>query len=168
MIIPLMEEADETFVSGAVVTNKLWNLAGFLMTCHLNTRSIRDKITYQKFYGDKESYWFANVLMSTPYHFVPQYSGDIGPIRYTPLERAGTKTYVLSSYCILLNPPLFNHWLVEYKGAGDDRFLGAEGWVPQGGNRQYCGEDQKPPHLFCVAMPKGGAGRGGLIELERR
>ena len=66
MIIPLMEEADETFVSGAVVTNKLWNLAGFLMTCHLNTRSIRDKITYQKFYGDKESYWFANALTSTP------------------------------------------------------------------------------------------------------
>src|SRR5204863_6040999 len=48
--------------SGVVVIDKTRNLAGLLMACHLNTLKVRDEITYQKFYGDKESYWFSHSI----------------------------------------------------------------------------------------------------------
>jgi len=127
------------------------------MTCHLNTRSVRDEITYKKFYGDKESYWFAHALTSTPYHFVPQYSGGIGPITRTVRATGHEEVCTLQLLHTLEStgePLWFNNGLVEYKGAGDDRFLRAEGWVPQGGKwRAY--EGHGFPNLFCVVMPTG-------------
>src|SRR6202035_1080236 len=50
------------------------------MICHLNLKAQREAITYKKFYGDKESYWMGHALTSTPYYFVPGYSGGIGRI----------------------------------------------------------------------------------------
>ena len=47
----------------------------------MNARDNRDNFTYQKFYGDKETYWLATEFAGVPYFFEPQYSGQIGVLR---------------------------------------------------------------------------------------
>jgi Mannosyltransferase putative len=138
-----------------VVIDKSRNLAGVLLACHLNTLTVRNEITYQKFYGDKESYWFAHALTSTPYHFVPLYSGGIGPV--TPAPQRNTEeicTLQLLHTLESTGEPLWlNNGLVEWKGADNDRFVRIEGWVPQGGRWRHSG-DPRIPNLFCVRMPE--------------
>jgi hypothetical protein len=136
-----------------------------LLTCHLNTQSVRDEITYQKFYGDKESYWFAHALTSTPYHFVPLYSGGIGPISSvpdeTPLGEQICTLQLLHTLESTGEPLWFNNGLVEFKGAENDVYLRVEGWVPHGGKWRLCSEERMIPNLLCVVMP---AGEKGFIE----
>jgi hypothetical protein len=66
--------------SGALAIDKTRNLAAVLMICHPDLKAQREAITYKKFYGDNESYWMGHALTSTPYYFVPSYSGGIAGI----------------------------------------------------------------------------------------
>jgi alpha 1,3-mannosyltransferase len=46
----------------------------------MNTKDVREKVSYQVFYGDKETFWVAMELSSTEYFFQPWYAGSIGTI----------------------------------------------------------------------------------------
>ena len=142
-----------------MVVDKTRNLAGALMTCFLNSHKVRDEITYKRTYGDKESYWIAHALTSTPYHFVPGYSGGIGRISYprendqdqTDKERICTLQllHVLESTSM---PMWFNNAITEYKGANDAQYIVPEAWVPHNG--RWGGGGSRFPNEFCVMMPE--------------
>src|SRR5277367_89444 len=122
--------------SGAMAIDKTRNLAGLLMACHLNILRVREDITYRKFYGDKESYWLGHALTSTPYHFVPGYSGGIG--RITHQKEDDREIEDKEEICTLQllhvlestkEPFWFNNGIVEFKGANDDKYIVPTGWV---------------------------------------
>lgn len=52
--------------------------AALLFIAWENSAPIRDKITYDYFYGDKESFWLAFELAGFPYHMVSHHAGLIG------------------------------------------------------------------------------------------
>src|SRR2546430_1729783 len=138
------------------------------MTCYMNSQKFRDEITYRKTYGDKESYWLAHALTSSPYHFVPGYSGAIGRITH-PKENDHDKdeeeeicTLQLLHILESTGEPLwFNNAITEYKGADDAQYIVPEGWVPHDG--RWHGGGSRFPNEFCISMPKGP--RDGLLGL---
>jgi Mannosyltransferase putative len=142
-----------------MVINKTRNLAGVLMTCHLNTRQVRDEITYRRFHGDKESYWLAHALTSTPYHFVPGYSGAIGRITH-PVDK-DSQNMEVEEICTLQllhmlestgQPFWFNNAIVEDKGANDARYIVPSGWVGHDG--RWRGGGTRFANELCVIMPE--------------
>ena len=144
-----------------MVIDKTRNLAALLMICHLNSQQVRDEITYKFFYGDKESYWFAHALTSSPYHFVPGYSGGLGRISH-PLENARPNTH-REHICTLQllhvlestqDPLWFNNAIVENKKAGNMEYIVAEGWVGHDG-RWKGAVEARFRNEFCVEMPEG-------------
>jgi hypothetical protein len=129
------------------------------MTCHLNSQKVRDEITYKRFYGDKESYWFAHALSSTPYHFVPGYSGGIGRISHDKeddkvvMEKEMICTLQLLHTLESTGEPLwFNNAITEFKGADDAHYIVPEAWIPHGG--RWHGGETRFPNEFCVSMPE--------------
>lgn len=163
--------------SGAVTIDKTRSLAAVLMICHLNLKAQREVITYKKFYGDKESYWIGHALTSTPYHFVPGYSGGIGrisrkgerkdmdPDAMTEEERVSYAKNLENAQEIVCTlqilhvlestgqPLWFNNGLTEYKGANNDQFLHAEGWVAHDGH--WGGGPTRFPNELCVEPKEG-------------
>lgn len=147
------------------------------MICHLNLKAQRDAITYKKFYGDKESYWMGHALTSTPYHFVPGYSGGIGRIskkaqkkpteiqrlteeeRNKYLESLEASQEVICTLQILHisesdgQPFWFNNGLTEHKGDNNDQFLHAEGWVGHDGH--WGGGPTRFPNELCIEPVEG-------------
>lgn len=126
------------------------------MTCHMNTRKVRDEITYRRFYGDKESYWLSHALTSTPYHFVPGYSGGIGGI--TSHGENGDREHICTLQLLHVlestqEPFWFNNAITEFKGANDGQYIHPDAWVPQDG--RWHGGGTRFPNEFCVEMPKG-------------
>src|SRR5271155_2480401 len=127
--------------SGVVVVDKSRNLAGALMTCYLNTRKVRDQIIYHRFYGDKESYWFAHALTSAPYHFVPGYSGALGRITKpqgddVPDRARREEICTLQILHVLEStgqPFWFNNAMIENKAANDLQYIVPEGWIGHNG-----------------------------------
>lgn len=147
--------------SGVVVIDKTRNLAALLMACHLNTFQVREEITYQIFYGDKESYWFSHALTSTPYHFVPGYSGGLGQISHpieddmeNPDEEQICTLQLLHVLESTGEPLWFNNALTVYKGADDDVYIDADGWVGHDGH-WHGGGSEDIPNQLCVDMPGG-------------
>jgi hypothetical protein len=140
----------------------------------MNSQKVRDTVTYKRFYGDKESYWFSHALTSTPYHFVPAYSGGIGPITHP--DENGVENREKETICTLQllhtlestgEPFWFNNAITEYKGAHDAHYLQAQGWIPQGG--RWHGGGHRFPNEFCVDMPEGDRDRTlGLPEPVHR
>ena len=126
------------------------------MTCHMNSKRVRDEITYQKFYGDKESYWLSSALTSTPYHFVPGYSGTIG--RITHPDNSVDIEQICSLQLLHLlestgEPLWFNNAITEFKGANDVHYIVAEGWI--GHNARWHGGATRFRNEFCAIMPQG-------------
>lgn len=66
--------------SGVVVVDKARSnvYMSLLFSAWMNTRVIRETETYTHVLGDKETYWLAAELSSTPYHFQPDYAGIVG------------------------------------------------------------------------------------------
>ena len=144
-----------------VVVDKSRNLAGVLMTCFLNTRAVREGITYKRTYGDKESYWIGHALTSTPYHFVPGYSGGIGRITHPKEDNSEKEHTDRERICTLqllhvlesTNQPMwFNNAITEYKGANDANYIVPQGWIPHNG--RWHGGGSRFPNEFCVTMPE--------------
>ncbi|KAH8696063.1 mannosyltransferase putative-domain-containing protein [Talaromyces proteolyticus] len=73
--------------SGVVVLDKrrLQVLIGLMHTCWQNSSPVRDKVTYDIFYGDKETFWMGMALTQTPYTFYKNSAGIVGELR----EREG-------------------------------------------------------------------------------
>ncbi|KAG0306655.1 hypothetical protein BGZ98_001957 [Dissophora globulifera] len=74
-------KSDHEQESGVVLINKKTRFAGLLSVCKLNGKYERDLWTYQKFYGDKETYWSGFEMVQEPYAFVRNYGGVIGELR---------------------------------------------------------------------------------------
>jgi hypothetical protein len=164
-------------LSGAVTFDKSQALMAILMICHLNLKAQRELITYKKFYGDKESYWMGYALTSTPYYFVPGYSGGLGPISrkgerkdvdqekmteeehvsyLKALERGQEIVCTLQILHVLEStgqPLWFNNGLTQYKGADNDQFIDAQGWVGHDGH--WGGGPTRYPNEFCVEPKEG-------------
>ena len=66
------EEADSAMV--AMDKSRPNTFLSLLFTCWMNERSVREKVTYKLWYGDKESYWLAPELAGIPYAFEPWYA----------------------------------------------------------------------------------------------
>jgi Mannosyltransferase putative len=161
--------------SGAVIIDKTRNLPGLLMACHLNSLQVRDEITYQKFYGDKESYWFAHALTSTPYHFVPGYSGGIGRITHVIeddmeiMDKEQICTLQLLHVLESTGEPLwFNNAITEFKGANDAAYIVPEGWIGHDGNWYGDDDNQRFPNELCVDIPDENKLVGGGPERVHR
>lgn len=60
-------------------------LLGLIFAAWMNTKDVREQVTYQTFHGDKETYWLAMELSGFDYFFQPWYAGNIGTI---PTETA--------------------------------------------------------------------------------
>ncbi|KAK0391374.1 hypothetical protein NLU13_0875 [Sarocladium strictum] len=76
------EEGD----SGVVVLDKsrLDVLMGLLHIAWQNTKAVRDEVTYQLTYGDKESWWFGLELSHAKYAFEKHYGAMVGWPRPEP------------------------------------------------------------------------------------
>jgi len=68
--------------SSTIVINKSKRLLGILLTCKFNEQKIRDRVVYQKVFGDKETYWMAFDMAREPYSVIPQSIIYVGEINY--------------------------------------------------------------------------------------
>jgi hypothetical protein len=130
------------------------------MTCHLNSKKVRTDITYVRFYGDKESYWYGHTLTSTPYHYVPGYAGGIG--RITPQTENADKEHICTSRLLHIlestkEPLWFNSGLSEFKWYNNDKYLLPDGWV---GHDAEWYKDPAATLLdqYCMQVPEGPLG----------
>ncbi|KAK5454172.1 hypothetical protein LTS15_006172 [Exophiala xenobiotica] len=71
-------EADSGVV--AVDKSRPSILLGLIFATWMNTKDVRDQVSYQVFYGDKETFWVAMELSSVEYFFQPWYAGTMGTI----------------------------------------------------------------------------------------
>lgn len=55
-------------------------MLGLLFATWMNTKHVREEITYKFFQGDKETFWIAMELANVDYSFQPWYAGSIGKI----------------------------------------------------------------------------------------
>ncbi|KDE03326.1 mannosyl transferase [Microbotryum lychnidis-dioicae p1A1 Lamole] len=74
----------EEMESGVVVVDKGRRdvVLGMVFVGWLNTKQIRDEVTYKRTFGDKESYWIAFELAGIPYYFDPPFASTIGHLTY--------------------------------------------------------------------------------------
>jgi len=68
--------------SSTVVIDKSRRLLGILQTCKFNERRIRDRVVYQKVFGDKETYWMAFDMAREPFSVMPHPIVYVGEINY--------------------------------------------------------------------------------------
>jgi hypothetical protein len=61
--------------STAVDKGRTSVLYAMLFVGYLNTRVVREQVTYKNTYGDKESFWMATELLGVPYHLDAEYAG---------------------------------------------------------------------------------------------
>lgn len=55
-------------------------MLGLIFAAWMNTKDVRDQVTYMTFHGDKETYWLAMELSGFDYFFQPWYAGNIGTV----------------------------------------------------------------------------------------
>lgn len=70
------EEGDSGVV--AVDKSRLALFVGLLHVCWQNTKLVRERVTYQQGYGDKETWWFGLELSNAPYSFEDHYGAIVG------------------------------------------------------------------------------------------
>ncbi|KAK5211158.1 hypothetical protein LTR41_003770 [Exophiala xenobiotica] len=68
--------------SGVVAVDKtrIPVLLGLMFATWMNTKAVREAVTYKIFYGDKETFWLAMELSGVEYFFQPWYAGTMGTI----------------------------------------------------------------------------------------
>jgi alpha 1,3-mannosyltransferase len=71
-------EADAGFVCLDKSKPQVW--MGLVFATWMNTKEVREEISYKWFYGDKETFWMAMELSSVDYYFQPWYAGSMGTI----------------------------------------------------------------------------------------
>ncbi|KAG0314937.1 hypothetical protein BGZ97_008813 [Linnemannia gamsii] len=73
-------KGDHEMESGVVVFNKKDHFLGLLAICKLNDLYERVQVTYEKSWGDKESFWIAMEMIQERYSFIRYGGGVIGNV----------------------------------------------------------------------------------------
>lgn len=117
------QEAD----SGLVAIDKSRPAAflGLVFACWLNTKRVREEVTYKQYHGDKETFWIAMELSKAPYTFPDWYAGQIGTTKEE--FKAGEEAEICSAHMLhvdLVRRELFwfNAGIYEHKRHKDRGF----------------------------------------------
>lgn len=73
-------KGDHEMESGVVVFNKRQHFIGLLAICKMNDLHERVQVTYEKTWGDKESFWIAMEMVQERYSFIKYGGGVIGNV----------------------------------------------------------------------------------------
>ncbi|KAF9109025.1 hypothetical protein BGX27_008076 [Mortierella sp. AM989] len=73
-------KGDHEMESGVVVMDKRKHFLGLLAICKINDLYERVQITYEKTWGDKESFWIAMEMIQEQYSFIRYRGGVIGDV----------------------------------------------------------------------------------------
>ncbi|GAA5925201.1 hypothetical protein JCM3775_006395 [Rhodotorula graminis] len=132
-----MDQASrEEMESGVVVFDKRRTTVvyGLLFTAWLNTRVVREEVTYENTYGDKESFWMAFELSGLPYHLDREYAGIIGQLTHPDTKAHSIDTFIQSDHLFHLDhrgrPLWWNGSLFQEKRVKDRGYLIATHWSP--------------------------------------
>ncbi|GAA5820505.1 hypothetical protein JCM3770_002278 [Rhodotorula araucariae] len=126
----------EEMESGVVVFDKRRTpvVYGLLYTGWLNTKLIREAVTYENTYGDKESFWMAFELLGLPYHLDREYAGIIGQLTHPDTKAHSIDTFIQSDHLFHLDhrgrPLWWNGSLFQEKRVKDRGYLIATHWSP--------------------------------------
>lgn len=71
-------EADSGLV--AIDKSRIDVFIALIWATWMNTKEVREEISYRMFYGDKETFWIAMELSGVEYFFQPWYAGTMGTI----------------------------------------------------------------------------------------
>ena len=142
--------------SGVVVMNKEKVLTALLLVCHLNTKSVRNHVSYKKFYGDKETYWIGFALAGQKFNMIKGYSGTIGKLSEVRIK--GVIYHHICSMQLLhftaeKNLPLwFNAGLLQYKAFEDQIYLEANGYALPDSRWECCKKEAYGfESMFCIS-----------------
>ncbi|KAI9334559.1 mannosyltransferase putative-domain-containing protein [Obelidium mucronatum] len=74
-----------------------------LLTCRMNSKIEREKTTYVKTYGDKESFWIANELLRVPFSFSTGLAGSLGYFNEQETQKVEGRMVVCGFWLLHLN-----------------------------------------------------------------
>ncbi|GAA5871926.1 hypothetical protein JCM3774_000730 [Rhodotorula dairenensis] len=126
----------EEMESGVVVFDKrrLSVVYGLVFTGWLNSRAVREEVTYRNTYGDKESFWMAFELCGLPYHLDKEYAGIIGQLTHADHKSHSIDSFIQSDHLFHLDhrgkPLWWNGSLFQEKRVKDRGYLIATHWSP--------------------------------------
>ncbi|GAA5888867.1 hypothetical protein JCM6882_002883 [Rhodosporidiobolus microsporus] len=126
----------EEMESGVLVVDKGRTsvVYGLLFTGYLNTRVVREEVTYKNTYGDKESFWMAFELCGLPYHMDREYAGIIGQLTHPDTKSHSIDSFIQSDHLFHLDhrgkPLWWNGSLFQEKRVKDRGYLIATHWAP--------------------------------------
>ncbi|KAI5479396.1 alpha-mannosyltransferase, glycosyltransferase family 71 protein [Pseudohyphozyma bogoriensis] len=121
--------------SGVVVFDKGRKqvLMGLIYVGYLNTKRVREPVTYQYTYGDKESFWMGFELGQIPYHFDVPYASIIGQLTHPDHKAHSIASQICSDHLFHLDhkgrPLWFNGSLFQEKRVKDNGWFLATHWA---------------------------------------
>lgn len=115
--------------SGVVLIDKARVLTGLLSICKLNDHHEREKVTYQRLYGDKDTWWLGFHLIQMPYSFIPTFTAAIGHVKHTGhQEVCGHILHLDEKY----RPIWWNGGLFRNRYIDTNQLLSIECWLIEG------------------------------------
>lgn len=124
----------EEMESGVVVFDKTRSdvVIGLIFVAYLNTRAVRDAVTYQYTYGDKESFWMGFELVKVPYQFRGLYAASIGILEH-PTGSHSMQSRMCTDHHLHLSytgkPLWWNGSLFQEKRLKNRGFFVGESWA---------------------------------------
>jgi alpha 1,3-mannosyltransferase len=105
-------------------------LLGLFFATWMNTKQVREEVTYKLFHGDKETFWVAMELANVEYFFQPWYAGSIGKLNsdQTPeFDPSTTEVEICGKHMLHLDhtgqePFWFNGGIYQDKGSPEQGF----------------------------------------------
>ncbi|KAF2158241.1 glycosyltransferase family 71 protein [Myriangium duriaei CBS 260.36] len=139
---------------------------GLVFACWLNTKAVRQAVTYKNFHGDKETFWIAMELSKAPYTFPPWYAGQIGGTSYWSVPEPGKakeeerkepqicSTHMLHMDLVRKDPFWFNGGIYEYKETPSRGYSElTHWWMQQGSDRTSAPRWRWVKGRACVSEP---------------
>ncbi|GAA5835395.1 hypothetical protein JCM3766R1_004774 [Sporobolomyces carnicolor] len=125
----------EEMESGVIVFDKRRREVslGLAFCGYLNTRGVREPVTYANTYGDKESFWMAFELAGIPYHMDEEYAAIIGQLTHPDSKSHSIDSFIQSDHLFHLDhrgrPLWWNGSLFMEKRVKDRGYLIATHWA---------------------------------------
>ncbi|GAA5870381.1 hypothetical protein JCM16303_001981 [Sporobolomyces ruberrimus] len=126
----------EEMESGVIVFDKRRREVslGLVFAGYLNTRGVREPVTYANTYGDKESFWMAFELAGIPYHMDSEYAAIIGQLTHSDTKSHSIDSFIQSDHLFHLDhrgkPLWWNGSAFQEKRVKDRGYLIATHWAP--------------------------------------
>ncbi|GAA5988573.1 hypothetical protein JCM5350_004458 [Sporobolomyces pararoseus] len=126
----------EEMESGVIVFDKRRREVslGLVFVGYLNTRGVREPVTYANTYGDKESFWMAFELAGIPYHMDQEYAAIIGQLTHPDSKSHSIDSFIQSDHLFHLDyrkrPLWWNGSLFMEKRVKDRGYLIASHYAP--------------------------------------